>query len=675
MSNLFVLPKAVPVNSGGTPHAAAEANFYATGTTTAQNTFTDSALSTPHANPVVSDSSGVFAPIYLDPGLIYKLTLTEASAGPLIYTVDPVSSQPPPFYSRTAAEITAGVTPTDFQYLDNVLRNGAVGTTGTISSQTAFADAVLAARDGDTIKIPVLPAGEFFYLTAELDTSNKRLIIDAYGAHVKWDVATANQNIFKTGTGGIHIKGGLWEGTRIAAGADNELFGFVASGLGTSFAVKGGSMLLENVDMKGLAGTLQAKYMRQCRVQGGSAISMVTDGNGVTGYYQACESVIVDGFYQKDVSGRYFIHTNNDGLANVNDLVAMRDNTATILPSIRYATRVIFSGGKYHSANSNDFGGGILLTNVSSYIELDGVDVRGASGNTSLGGVLRVTDSSAHIKLRGGFYRSFGGIGHGLDFNGLAPGSYLDIIGPTVIDETGTNTNDGIIIRPSSDDTTYHGQIIATVDGFTNGFVSNPRVNGLTVTVKTINSVTRGIFISGNATPGVSKMNLVDCDCDHLIEAKFVSNVKIKGGRGNKVSLADDTDFCSVVGMTLRMKGTTDPGINCQGDHCLIAINDLESDGTGGTGGINHLADAAASVGTHFIGNRSRGLSQANGWGLRINGTLALFSSNKLDNDWGGVISAAGSSHASPGDNMIANEGAGGTTSLSGTDLSAADLF
>lgn len=62
---------------------------YAAGTTTPQSVYTDAALATPHANPVVLDSAGR-ATIFLDPALSYKFTLTT-SADVTIWTKDNVT--------------------------------------------------------------------------------------------------------------------------------------------------------------------------------------------------------------------------------------------------------------------------------------------------------------------------------------------------------------------------------------------------------------------------------------------------------------------------------------------------------------------------------------------------------------------------------------------------------
>lgn len=68
--------------------AGAKLTFTQTATTTPQNTYTNTALTIAHANPVVADSNGVFAPIYLDPTLPpYRVKYTT-SADVLIYQVD-----------------------------------------------------------------------------------------------------------------------------------------------------------------------------------------------------------------------------------------------------------------------------------------------------------------------------------------------------------------------------------------------------------------------------------------------------------------------------------------------------------------------------------------------------------------------------------------------------------
>ena len=77
MSQLFHLPQAVRIDSTGAPYPGAKLYAYLTGTTTPTNTYTDSARSTAHANPVIADSAGQWAPIYLDPAITYRFIITD----------------------------------------------------------------------------------------------------------------------------------------------------------------------------------------------------------------------------------------------------------------------------------------------------------------------------------------------------------------------------------------------------------------------------------------------------------------------------------------------------------------------------------------------------------------------------------------------------------------------
>lgn len=62
--------------------------FYSTGTTTAKDTYSDSALTTANANPVVADSAGRFGDIFMGSGT-YRVILKD-SDGTTIWDADPV---------------------------------------------------------------------------------------------------------------------------------------------------------------------------------------------------------------------------------------------------------------------------------------------------------------------------------------------------------------------------------------------------------------------------------------------------------------------------------------------------------------------------------------------------------------------------------------------------------
>lgn len=87
MATLFTPPRYTPVDGNGATYPGGKLYFYTTGTTTPKNTYSDSGLVTPNANPVVADADGLFGPIYLASG-DYKVIL-KTSADTTVWTVDP----------------------------------------------------------------------------------------------------------------------------------------------------------------------------------------------------------------------------------------------------------------------------------------------------------------------------------------------------------------------------------------------------------------------------------------------------------------------------------------------------------------------------------------------------------------------------------------------------------
>jgi hypothetical protein len=76
--SLFIPPVVHATDANNLALSGAKWYFYVTGTTTPTSVYTTSALSVAHANPVVADSGGSFAPIYLDPAVTYRAILKTA---------------------------------------------------------------------------------------------------------------------------------------------------------------------------------------------------------------------------------------------------------------------------------------------------------------------------------------------------------------------------------------------------------------------------------------------------------------------------------------------------------------------------------------------------------------------------------------------------------------------
>ena len=148
MASLFQYPNAAPV-SAGSNYASSLLYFYQSGTTTPITTYTTSALSVPHANPVVADANGVFAPIFFNEAVntSYRM-IHHTSAAVLIKDVDNIPSLPSQanigaaLWPRTAAETSAGVTPTNYYYEPgDVRRYGAIA--GSAGADTAIVQAAI----------------------------------------------------------------------------------------------------------------------------------------------------------------------------------------------------------------------------------------------------------------------------------------------------------------------------------------------------------------------------------------------------------------------------------------------------------------------------------------------------------------------------------------------------
>lgn len=87
MTMLFT-PRFQAVDANGNPYSGALLYFYQSGTTTDITVYQDSGKVTPHAQPVVADSAGYFAEIYVDTDP-FKVVL-KTSGGTTLETLDAV---------------------------------------------------------------------------------------------------------------------------------------------------------------------------------------------------------------------------------------------------------------------------------------------------------------------------------------------------------------------------------------------------------------------------------------------------------------------------------------------------------------------------------------------------------------------------------------------------------
>ena len=92
MSNRISFNPNIAVDSNHAVAAGAKAYFYDTGTTNAQTVYSDTSLSVAVSQPLIADSSGVFATTYTTNSVALKIVVTD-SADVTLYTIDPVVVQ------------------------------------------------------------------------------------------------------------------------------------------------------------------------------------------------------------------------------------------------------------------------------------------------------------------------------------------------------------------------------------------------------------------------------------------------------------------------------------------------------------------------------------------------------------------------------------------------------
>lgn len=89
MANRLSNPKIQVLDGNGDPYAGAKMYFYQSGTTTALDTFSDTALTVANANPVVADADGRFGDIFLQ-AQDYNVVLKDSN-DVTIWSADPVA--------------------------------------------------------------------------------------------------------------------------------------------------------------------------------------------------------------------------------------------------------------------------------------------------------------------------------------------------------------------------------------------------------------------------------------------------------------------------------------------------------------------------------------------------------------------------------------------------------
>lgn len=181
-SQLSPTPVFKAFSNDGTPLVGGLLYSYAAGTSTPLVTYKDSAA-TPNTNPVILNARGECA-LWLDPTLSYKFNLTDSLGNQIPgFPVDNIqgilatqAQIGPILYPRTAAEIAASITPTNYIWPPgDVRRYGAVGD-GVTDNRLAIQSAINVMQQGGGFVY--IPAGSYLIRSiAGGDSQNNGIVV------------------------------------------------------------------------------------------------------------------------------------------------------------------------------------------------------------------------------------------------------------------------------------------------------------------------------------------------------------------------------------------------------------------------------------------------------------------------------------------------------------------
>jgi hypothetical protein len=187
---LLPVPALRAVDQDGAPMSGALLQFYLSGTTTPTPVYSDKTLGTPLANPVASDSAGLFPPIFIDPAVALRAQL-YTSAMSLIQDVDPVAPPfNPPAGSVTAAMLAAGAALASLGYTP-------VNKAGDTATNLVLAVSALSSASAGYLGAPVNTQNADYTLTP---TDAGRLIFANTGGPYAWTIPPVATAAWPPGT-------------------------------------------------------------------------------------------------------------------------------------------------------------------------------------------------------------------------------------------------------------------------------------------------------------------------------------------------------------------------------------------------------------------------------------------------------------------------------------------
>ena len=638
---LFNLPPQQPLSAAGRVLPGSKLSFFLTTTSTPTPVYTTSALNVAHTQPLIADAGGRFAAVYLDPTIVYKATVTDAN-DVLLYTVDPVNDQllsqaviGQYLYPQTAAEISAGITPTNYAYppLD-VRRYGAV-LDGVTDDTDAFEAAILVAYtagggavtfNGSTVVANV----ELNDNVSIAGVGNPTMILNAANAS---DVALA-------------MRGTLGAATDLDANAaQGEYEVSVASA--TGFAVGDWIVVQEDTFIQGSDG----QKMQIEKIVDIDSDTITLSGELLDSYTTAANASIakVSGANSVQLSG-FSIHNTSATLGGCID--------------IRYAPDFLISN--VHLSGASGF------ASLKTYYGAHGIisdcvikDTQGATVGSSVGLALYFNDSH-HITVSGCMFRNYnqnafdmrcrmwafvnnichGPIDDGVNSHG--DGNSDGLIAGNVIDGCG---NVGIAVGFSSN-VSGDARIMVI-----NNIIRNCVNHGISVSSASgkehQNITVRGNHISGFRIGGTSAYG---------ITASFANDILIEGNHIDGTTVGNATDACININTCTRPLVTNNVCINSPSGYGINLTSCVDWKVNGNRFyNVSNNVNSSSSTGTNFCTNNvaddtTDGIeASVIEWGNSWNATLETLSGSKTYN---------------PG---LFSDGAGSTTTVTVTGAALGD--
>ena len=205
MASELLLPTARALDANGNPYNGAKWYFYATGTSTPQNVYSDSTLLTSLGSMVTADSGGKFVPIYFDASLVYRGVLKDSTGAVTLHDIDPINAGVMSAlaasggsaligFLQSGAGSTARTVQAKLRDTVSVKDFGAVGD-GSTDDTTAIQAAVNAAAGAELY----FPAGHY-KITSSITINNSLSILGVRNQSVIM-LATQNMDGFIIGDG------------------------------------------------------------------------------------------------------------------------------------------------------------------------------------------------------------------------------------------------------------------------------------------------------------------------------------------------------------------------------------------------------------------------------------------------------------------------------------------